>query len=128
MLHSIDRNAGGQITLPDPITNPQTRNRYIQSSLIEEAITSSQLEGAATTRDQAKQLIRSGRKPTDIGERMILNNYRAMQLISTLKYEKLTPSIVDEIHATITENTLGAEAVPPLPAAPWGWGRCIRQP
>ena len=113
MLHQIDRDASGRIALPEPITNPQTRDRYIQSSLIEEAITSSQLEGAATTREQAKQMIRSGRKPTDRSERMILNNYRAMQFISTLKDEPLTSDLVSEIHAGITDGTLKEGAQPP---------------
>jgi len=46
LLHEIDLGAGGFIGIPYPITNPQTRDRYVVSSLIEEAITSSQLEGA----------------------------------------------------------------------------------
>src|SRR5690606_38624597 len=49
-LHEIDLGAGGQIGMPDPITNPQTRDQYYVRSLIQEAITSSQLEGATTTR------------------------------------------------------------------------------
>ena len=86
LLHEIDRDANGRITTNDQITNPQTRERYIQSSLIEEAITSSQLEGASTTREAAKQMIRSGRNPMDQSERMILNNYRAIHLIRNFKY------------------------------------------
>ena len=87
LLHEIDRDANGRITTNDQITNPQTRERYIQSSLIEEAITSSQLEGASTTREAAKQMIRSGRNPMDQSERMILNNYRAIHLIRNFKRE-----------------------------------------
>lgn len=118
MLHEIDRDASGRIAFPEPITNPQTRDRYIQSSLIEEAITSSQLEGAATTRERAKQMIRSGRKPADKSERMILNNYRAMQFISTLKDEPLSIELVSEIHSTITADTLEAGAQPPYLRVP----------
>ncbi|MBM4256229.1 MAG: hypothetical protein FJ147_10060 [Deltaproteobacteria bacterium] len=44
MLHEIDRDASGHISVDGQIANPQTRGRYIQNSLIEEAITSSQLE------------------------------------------------------------------------------------
>ena len=106
MLHTIDRDASGAIKAQDSITNPNTRDRYIQSSLIEEAITSSQLEGAATTREKAKQLIRSGRRPVGRSERMILNNYRAMQLVASLKDEPLTPELVSTIHAQITDGTL----------------------
>jgi hypothetical protein len=45
MLHQIDQRAAGRIAFPDALTNPETRDRYIVSSLIEEAITSSQMEG-----------------------------------------------------------------------------------
>src|SRR5215831_19447602 len=43
MLHRIDKDAAGQVgSSSEPITNPSTRNYYLISSLIEEAITSSQ--------------------------------------------------------------------------------------
>ena len=106
MLYQIDRDATGQLTATDEITNPQTRDRYIQSSLIEEAITSSQLEGAASTRDVAKQMIRSGRSPVDRSERMILNNYNAIRLIAEYKDERLSKNLLFELHRTITRGTL----------------------
>ncbi len=110
-LHEIDRDASGRITTSDQVVNPQTRERYIESSLIEEAITSSQLEGASTTRDAAKQMIRSGRDPVDRSERMILNNYRAIHLIKDFKGQPLTPEVIFRIHRTLAEGTLdtGAE-------------------
>ncbi|HEY6723652.1 MAG TPA: Fic family protein [Polyangiaceae bacterium] len=104
--HQIDLGAGGQVELPEPITNPQTRDRYVVSSLIEEAITSSQLEGAATTREVAKQMLVTGREPRDLGERMIFNNYRTIEYIRTLTKTPLTPELVLDIHRHITENTL----------------------
>jgi len=111
LLHEIDASAAGPITTSTPITNPQTRDRYIQSSLIEEAITSSQLEGAATTREVAKEMIRSGRSPLDRSERMILNNYRAIKLISKLKGKPLSPSLIFTLHETITKGTLDENAL-----------------
>ncbi len=105
-LHHIDLGAGGVVSLPEQITNPHTRNRYLVSSLIEEAITSSQLEGAATTREVAKRMIASGRAPRDTSERMILNNYRTIQRVRELKSEKLTPELVFELHRMITRDTL----------------------
>ena len=53
--------------------------------MIEEAITSSQLEGAATTREAAKEMLREGRPPRDRSEKMILNNYQTMQMIANIK-------------------------------------------
>ncbi len=105
-LYEIDRNVNGRITTNDQLLNPQTRDRYVVSSLIEEAITSSQLEGASTTRDAAKQMIRSGRKPVNRSERMILNNYRAIQRVKGLTAQPLTPEIVFTIHETLIEGTL----------------------
>ena len=55
MLHEVDRDAGGRIELPVDVADTGSRNRYLVSSLIEEAITSSQLEGASTTRRVAKE-------------------------------------------------------------------------
>ena len=102
----INRNASGAITISEQVTNPATRDRYVVSSLIEEAITSSQLEGASTSRRTAKEMIQSGRAPRDRSERMILNNYHAMQRISELRSEPLTPELVCEIHRIVTDGTL----------------------
>ena len=105
-LHDIDVGAGRSIGIQEPITNPQTRDRYLIRSLIEEAITSSQLEGAATTREVAKEMIRTGRSPRDTSEQMILNNYLTMQRITELKKETLSPEMVFAIHRLVTEKTL----------------------
>ena len=105
-LHQIDLSTGGLVSAPEPIINPQTRDRYLVRSLMEEAITSSQLEGAATTREVAKDMIRTGRRPHDASEQMILNNYLTMQRIRDLKSAALSPELVLEIHHLITAETL----------------------
>ena len=105
-LYEIDRDVNGTITTNGQLLNPQTRDRHVVSSLIEEAITSSQLEGASTTRDAAKQMIRSGRNPVNRSERMILNNYRAIQRVKELTDQPLTPEIVFAVHAMLVEGTL----------------------
>jgi Fic family protein len=105
-LHRIDVKVGATFTAPDQITNPQTRDQYLIRSLMEEAITSSQLEGAATTREAAKEMIRTGRAPRDKDEQMILNNYVTMQRITSLKDYPLSPQMVFEIHRLVTEKTL----------------------
>lgn len=108
-LHKIDLGTGGLVSVPsvpEPIVNPQTRDRYLVRSLMEEAITSSQLEGAATTREVAKDMIRTGRRPRDTSEQMILNNYLTMQRIRNLKSSALSPELVLEIHRLITDKTL----------------------
>ncbi|MCK4999222.1 MAG: Fic family protein, partial [Anaerohalosphaera sp.] len=105
-LHQIDLDAGGMIQMPEQITNHETRDQYYISSLIQEAITSSQLEGATTTRRIAKEMIKSNRAPQDRSERMILNNYRTMRHIQKLKNQPLTIEMVFEIHNLVTEHTL----------------------
>lgn len=105
-LQRIDMGIGGVIEMPEPVTNPESKDRYLIRSLMEEAITSSQLEGAVTTRPIAKDMIRSGRAPRDNSEQMILNNYRTMQRIVNKKDRSLTPDLVFDIHRLITENTL----------------------
>jgi Fic family protein len=109
-LHDIDRRAGGVIAMPEQVANPQTRDQYLVSSLINEAITSSQLEGAVTTREVAKEMIRNRRKPQDRSEKMILNNYLTMRRIIEVRAEPLTKDLVLEIHRTVTEETLDNEA------------------
>lgn len=105
-LHKIDSLASGRIAMSDQVTNPETRDRYLVNSLMEEAITSSQLEGAATTRQVAADMIRSGRKPKDHGEKMILNNYVAMSHVRELARRDLTPESVLDLHRMLTEDTL----------------------
>lgn len=105
-LHKIDSLASGRIAMSEQVTNPDTRDRYLVNSLMEEAITSSQLEGAATTRQVAADMIRTGRKPKDHGEKMILNNYIAMRHIREMAKQDLTPERVLGLHRMLTEDTL----------------------
>lgn len=105
-LHEIDLGAGGSIGMAKPMANPQTRNQYVMRSLFQEAVTSSQLEGAATTRAVAKEMLRSGRQPRTRGERMILNNYLTMQKIAEWKERPLDPDLIFEMHRMVTVGTL----------------------
>jgi Fic family protein len=105
-LHHIDSQARGGLQAPEPIMNPETKDQYLLRSLLDEAITSSQLEGASTTREVAKDMIREGRRPRDRDEKMIYNNYLTMQYITEIKDEPLTRELVFRVHSTVTEGTL----------------------
>ncbi len=105
-LHHIDRDAAGQINMPAGGPLHEDPKRYLMSSLIEEAITSSQLEGASTTRQVAAEMLRAGRKPRDHSEAMIFNNYRAMEHLRSLKKEAITPKLILDLHRILTEGTL----------------------
>ncbi len=105
-LLAVDRQAAGTVAMDTPMVSTEDRDRYLVSSLIEEAITSSQLEGASTTREVAKAMLRSGRKARDRSERMILNNFHVMRQIRELRDEALTPELVLALHRIVTEETL----------------------
>ena len=106
LVHEIDRDASGRIEIAELVTSSQTRDRYLVNSLIEESITSSQLEGAATTHKVAKEMLRQGRKPRNHGERMIYNNYAAMQFIRSHKQLSLTPELILQLQSIMTDLTL----------------------
>lgn len=107
MLHQIDLQAGRILNTNNRHTlNETDRNRYLLTSLMEEAIMSSLLEGAAVTRAEAKELLRSNRTPANNHERMVTNNYRTMQLIMNWKDETLTPARILSLHRCMTEGTL----------------------
>jgi len=105
-LHLIDQKAGGTILVDDPTVHAEEKRRYMIRSLVEEAISSSQIEGAATTRVVAKEMLRTGRKPTDRSEQMIYNNYQTMQIIKKHLKEPLSVELINSIHASMTEKTL----------------------
>jgi hypothetical protein len=54
-IEDVNRSASGNIAISEQVTNLSTRDRYLINSLIEEAITSSQLEVEAPT--PARRLI-----------------------------------------------------------------------
>jgi Fic family protein len=105
-LHRIDLSAGGKIGVPRQVLNPDTRDQYYISSLMEEAITSSQLEGATTTREVAKEMIRTNRSPRDRSEQMILNNFLTMQRISRLKDQPMSKELILELHECVCRNAM----------------------
>ncbi len=106
-MEVVDKHLSGRIGVPEPVTHDApSRTRYVIASLIEEAITSSQLEGASTAHKVAKEMLRSGRRPRTRDERMILNNYRAMQRVGEIRHEELTPALICELHRIVTEGTL----------------------
>lgn len=110
-LHNIDSRCSGRIAMPEQVVNPATRERFLFRSLVEEAITSSQLEGASTTRKNAIEMFRSGRQPRDKSEQMIFNNMKAMEFIRAHQDEQLTPELVLRIHQELAVGTLASDAV-----------------
>jgi Fic family protein len=107
LLHVVDQRCAGEVAMEEVVTSDaDAKERHLVNGLMEEAIRSSQLEGAATTRQVAKDLLRSGRQPADRGERMILDNYRALLFMRDQMGERLTPTLVCELQRILTEGTL----------------------
>ena len=107
-LHKVDQKLGvwGHRSDVRDIVDGRGREYVLTNSILEEAITSSQLEGATTTRARAREMIRTGRRPRSVDERMILNNYRAIQRIEGLAQHDLTEADVFSLHRMLTEGTL----------------------
>ncbi|MHC4119324.1 MAG: Fic family protein [Planctomycetota bacterium] len=108
-LHRIDQSVTTFNQMPAEIRNTETKNRYYVNSLIQEAFTSSQLEGAVARRPAAVEMIRTGRPPCDKSEQMILNNFAAMKQIDKLKDEPLSKRLIFDVHRLVTEKTLDTE-------------------
>lgn len=104
-LHILDKSAAGNL-LSSLDALQDNRRKYIISSLMEEAIASSQIEGAATTREIAKKMLQENRKPKNKDEKMIVNNYDTVKHIVDIKNEAFTPERILEIHRMITGGTL----------------------
>jgi Fic family protein len=105
-LHQVDQRCSGSIAMPEVVTaDHHASNHYLVNSLMEEAIRSSQLEGATTSRRVAKELLRTGREPKDRSERMILNNYHALQYMREVE-DDLTTDTILELHRIVTDGTL----------------------
>lgn len=105
LCHEFDLNFGGTWEGRSMIPS-ESRERYLVSSLMEEAIYSSIMEGAATTRKVAKDMLRRKMTPKDKSQQMIHNNYQTIQFIVENKYNVLTPELVMHIHRLMTEKTL----------------------
>lgn len=76
------------------------------SSAMNEAAESSIMEGAASTRRDAIDLLRSGRKPVSIAERMIVNNYLAMQQIKQWLDRDLSTEMLLELHELLAADSI----------------------
>jgi Fic family protein len=107
LLHFIDTHLGGSIQAAWPeLESPDDQKQYLISSLCDEAIASSEIEGAVVTRKEAKEMLLQNRKPRNSHERMVMNNYQTIQRLNQRRGEKLTPEMLLEIQRTLTDRTM----------------------
>lgn len=105
ICHELDMNFGGSWG-SNTLFPKESKKQYLVSSLMEEAISSSQMEGAATTRKVAKEMLRKKMAPKDKSQQMIYNNYQTIQFIVDNKNKPLTPELLLAVHVLMTEGTL----------------------
>ncbi len=104
-LHQFDMHIGGYMGAKSVIPE-NDKARYLVSSIMEEAISSSIMEGAATTRKKAKEMLRKEIKPKNKSDQMIVNNYHTINYIVSHKTNDLTPENLLYIHNLMCANTL----------------------
>lgn len=110
-LHEVDLEFGGNLLGVRDFSEGD-RVQIVRRNLIEESIASSKLEGANTSREAARKMLREGRKPRDKSERMIVNNHAAMSWIeATGKNRKLSIDMLLELHRVVAEGTLQDETL-----------------
>lgn len=109
MLHEFDMNMGGNLGTKDMIPE-HDRNFYLVSSIMEEAIASSQMEGASTTRKVAKEMLRKQQKPRDKSQQMIVNNYSTIRYLADHRQDDFSISKLLDIHRSISAGTLDDSA------------------
>ena len=105
LLNQFDMNFGGILTSSSLIPE-QDKQMFLVSSIMEEAIASSQMEGANTTRKVAKEMLRRQQQPQNKGQQMILNNYETIRYISEHRNDEFNIANIKIIHASIAKNTL----------------------
>lgn len=112
-LHHIDKLCGGGHAIGDgSFISSQEKDRYLVKNLMmEEAITSSQLEGASTTRKVAKEMLETKRQPIDKSEQMIFNNYLLMKKALERKDEPLSIELILELHEIATFKAIDNGAI-----------------
>lgn len=105
-LSFIDRYSGGLIVSTDPLPSGKEKENLIISGLMEEAINSSQMEGANTERKVALEMLATQRTPKTSGEKMIMNNYVAMKRLEDWKTRALDDEFLLELHSLLSRETL----------------------
>ena len=82
------------------------KKELIFDTLLSEAFHSSSIEGAHSTKKRTEEIIKKKLTPEDKSERMILNNYKALEYIFDNKDKKLDDDFVLCLHQMISEDTL----------------------
>lgn len=105
ICHEFDLKCGKSWN-PNTIIAADVKEQFMANTIMEEAISSSQMEGAVTTRQVAKEMLRKDMQPKDVSQQMIVNNYHAIQFIAENKDVDLSADLILRLHQIMTTNTL----------------------
>ena len=106
-LHKIDVSSGGQVFASVETLSGANKQKFLSRGILEEAIASSQLEGAHTTRTAAKLMITNKREPANKDEQMVLNNYKTiLKIDEDFKDKKMSEDLIFELHRMLTDKTI----------------------
>ncbi|MGY0373969.1 Fic family protein [Clostridium sp. JNZ J1-5] len=83
----------------------------IIDSLIDEAYSSSVIEGAFSTKRRTKEMVEKNLEPKDKSEKMILNNFYALKYIIENITTPLDENMIINIYKILTEGTLEEDEI-----------------
>lgn len=81
-----------------------------EEAVLDEAVYSSVIEGAFTTRKEAQAFIREGRAPKNKSEQMVKNNYEALTYVLENIDAPITKETIFQIYSLVTKDTLEESA------------------
>lgn len=110
-LNRLDRAQRTHILADETLMTNAARRRWLQRGLMDESIQSSRLEGANTSRLLAREMLHDGRPPRDKSERMIANNFAAMQTVEewATNGEPVDLDHILQLHRIVTAGTMRNE-------------------
>lgn len=79
-------------------------SQIMEEATIDEAVWSSVIEGAFTSRQQAAKIIKQDKKPTNQSEQMIKNNYQAMLYVLEHLEDPITETTLIDIAEILTRD------------------------
>lgn len=110
-LARLDQAQRTHVLADETLMTNAARKRWLQRGLMDESIQSSRLEGANTSRQLAREMLRDGRPPRDNSERMIANNFAAMQAVEewAANGEPVDLDHILRLHRLVTAGTMREE-------------------
>lgn len=99
----IDRTCT-EVAIKALISNSDMDESVFSNFIDDESIASSQLEGAATTRKVAIEILREGRPPKNESDKMILGNNRLMNMAWESRHDAMTKELFLLFHETASQG------------------------